>query len=51
MNCYSSCKINDDIINSEIRQMKQDTGFSLEDINLKIKKTYKNRYFQYKKSI
>lgn len=45
------CKINADIINSDIRQMKQDTGFSLEDINLKIKKTYKNRYFQYKKSI
>lgn len=44
------CKLNESIVNNEIKEMKKNTEFSLEDINLKIKKTYKNRYFQNKKN-
>ena len=43
------CKLNAELISIECRKFKsEETEFTVEDINLKIKKTYKNRYFQYK---
>ena len=36
-----------ELINIEIKNFKETTDYSLEEIKQKIKKTYKNRYFQY----
>lgn len=43
-------KLYEDLVKLEIDNFKKTTDYSLEDIKLKIKKTYKNRYFQYAKA-
>ena len=40
-------KLYEELINIEIKNFKETTDYSLEEIKQKIKKTYKNRYFQY----
>jgi len=40
-------KLYEELINIEIKNFKENTDYSLEEIKQKIKKTYKNRYFQY----
>ena len=43
-------KLYEEIVKIEIDNFKKTTDYTLEDIKVKIKKTYKNRYFQYAKT-
>ena len=44
--CRNFCENNKEVINEEITNIKLNNDISTEDIKDKIKKTYKNRYYQ-----